>query len=63
MRTDGIQALQRVLAELRAGAPHTDLITADSVVELEKARAVQPFKSPALDSWPAEDRDPTESNT
>jgi ABC-type Fe3+ transport system substrate-binding protein len=59
VRSDGIQALQRVLAELRAKTPHTDLITADTVVDLEKANAVQAFKSPVLESWPAEDRDPT----
>jgi len=59
VRTDSTQALQRVLAELRAKAPHTDLITSSAVVELEDAQAVQAFKSPVLESWPAQDRDPT----
>jgi ABC-type Fe3+ transport system substrate-binding protein len=59
VRTDSTQALQRVLAELRAKAPHTDLITSSAVVELEQANAVQAFKSPVFDSWGAQDHDPT----
>ena len=58
VRTDSTQALQRVLAELRAKAPHTDLITSSAVVELEDANAVQSFKSPVFDNWPAQDHDP-----
>ena len=49
VRTDSTQALQRVLAELRAKAPHTDLITSSAVVELEQANAVQAFKSPVFE--------------
>ena len=59
VRTDSTQALQRVLAELRAKAPHTDLITSTAVVELEDAKAVQSFKSPVFDNWTARDHDPT----
>ena len=59
VRTAGVPALQRVLAELRAKTPHTDLITTETVVELEQANAAQAFQSPALASWPAQDRDPT----
>jgi len=59
VRTDSTSALQRVLAELRAKAPRSDLITSNAVVELEDANAVQAFKSPVLDSWTAQDRDPS----
>ncbi len=51
VRTDGNPGATARLGRITgACTPHTDLITADSVVDLEKANAVQPFKSPALDS-------------
>jgi iron(III) transport system substrate-binding protein len=59
VRTDSTLALQRVLAELRAKAPHTDLITSTAVVELEDAKAVQSFNSPVFGNWTAQDHDPT----
>lgn len=58
VRTDSTKALQRVLAEVRAKTPHTDLITSSSVIELRQADAVQSFRSPVWDTYPAEDRDP-----
>lgn len=58
VRTDSTKALQRVLAELRAKTPRTDLITSNAIVELRKAGAVQAFRSPVLDTFAAEDKDP-----
>lgn len=58
VRTDSTKALQRVLAELRAKTPRSDLITSNAIVELRKAGAVQSFRSPVLDTFLAEDRDP-----
>ena len=58
VRTDSTKALQRVLAEFRAKTSRTDLITSSAVVDLRRAGAIQPFKSPVLDAYPAEDRDP-----
>ena len=58
VRTDSVKALQRVLAEVRARTPRTDLITSSSVLELGQADAVQAFKSPVLDLYPPSTRDP-----
>jgi iron(III) transport system substrate-binding protein len=58
VRTDSTKALQRVLAEFRAKSSKTDLITSSAVVDLKKAGAIQAFKSPTLDAYPAEDYDP-----
>ena len=58
VRTDSTKALQRVLAEFRAKSSRTDLITSSAIVELRKAGAIQSFKSPVLDAYPAEDKDP-----
>ncbi len=58
VRTDSTKALQRVLAELRARQSRTDLITSNAVVELREAGAVQAFRSPVLDQFAPEDRDP-----
>lgn len=58
VRTDSTKALQRVLAELRARQARTDLITSNAVVELREAGAVQSFRSPVLDQFAPEDRDP-----
>ena len=59
VRTDSTKALQRVLAELRAKTSRTDLITSSHVLELKEAGAIQAFKSPILDLYPAEGKDPT----
>lgn len=58
VRTDSTKALQRVLAEFRAKSSKTDLITSSAVVDLKKAGAIQAFKSPTLNAYPAEDYDP-----
>lgn len=58
VRTDSTKALQRVLAELRARQSRTDLITSNAVVELREAGAVLSFRSPVLDQFAQEDRDP-----
>lgn len=58
VRTDSIKALHRVLAELRARQPRTDLITSSAVVELRAAGAVLAFHSPLLDTFNPEHRDP-----
>ena len=58
VRTDSTKALQRVLAELRARQARTDLITSNAVVELKEAGAVLSFRSPVLDQFAPEDRDP-----
>ena len=58
VRTDSTKALQRVLAELRARSTKTDLISSNAVVELRDANAVQSFRSPVLDQFAKEDRDP-----
>jgi iron(III) transport system substrate-binding protein len=57
VRTDSTKALQRVLAELRAHSPRTDLITSNAILDLKEAGAVQPFTSPSLAPYPADDRD------
>lgn len=58
VRTDSMKALHRVLAEIRARQPRTDLITSSAVVDLRAAGAVIPFKSPVLDTFRPQDRDP-----
>jgi iron(III) transport system substrate-binding protein len=57
VRTDSNKALARVLAEFRARSSVTDLITSSAVADLKKAGAIQAFKSPSLDVYPAEDKD------
>lgn len=57
VRTDSTKALQRVLAEFRARANKSDLITSSAVSDLKKAGAIQAFKSPSLDVYPPEDKD------
>jgi ABC-type Fe3+ transport system substrate-binding protein len=59
IRTGSSQVLQRVLAELRAKAPKTDLITSYAGRQFRAANAIQAFKSPILDVYPAADKDPT----
>jgi iron(III) transport system substrate-binding protein len=58
VRTDSTKALQRVLAEMRARSNRTDLITSSAVVDLKRAGAIQSFRSPVLDAYPDEDKDP-----
>jgi ABC-type Fe3+ transport system substrate-binding protein len=58
VRMDSTKALQRLLAEFRAKSARTDLITTSAVVDLKRAGAVQAFKTPSLDVYPAEDKDP-----
>ncbi|MEI6537478.1 MAG: extracellular solute-binding protein, partial [Verrucomicrobiaceae bacterium] len=58
VRTDSTKALQRVLAEFRARSSRTDLITSSAVVELKRAGTIQAFRSPSLDAYAAEDKDP-----
>ena len=59
VRTDSSKALQRVLAEVRAKTPQTDLVTSYAGLELRQANAIQAFRSPVLDSYPAAAKDPT----
>ena len=59
VRMDSTQAAQRVLLESHAGAPQIDLITSDDVMALQRANALQPFRSPTLDSYPAQVKDAT----
>lgn len=58
IRSDGPQALQRVLAEHRARTPRVDLMTSGVVPDLKAAGLVQTFLSPALDAYAPEDKDP-----
>jgi iron(III) transport system substrate-binding protein len=50
--------LQRVLAEHRAKSWRSDLVVSSIVVELKEAGIVQPFRSPILESFPAELQEP-----
>lgn len=52
------QTLQRVLAEQRAKTVRSDLVVSSIVVELKQAGVVQPFRSPILESFPAELQEP-----
>ena len=58
VRTGSRKALQRVLAEHRAGTPRVDVINSNVVVSLKKAGLVQAFRSPALDAYPKKEKDP-----
>jgi iron(III) transport system substrate-binding protein len=58
VRTGSRKALQRVLAEHRAKTPRVDVINANVVVSLKKAGLVQAFRSPALDAYPKNEKDP-----
>jgi iron(III) transport system substrate-binding protein len=57
-RLGSAPTLQRVLAEHRAKSPQSDLVVSSLVVELKQAGIVQPFRSPVLESFPAELQDP-----
>lgn len=57
-RLGSAPTLQRTLAEHRAKAPQSDLVVSSLVVELKQAGIVQPFRSPVLESFPAELQDP-----
>lgn len=57
-RFSSASTLQRILAEHRAKTPRTDLVVSSLVVELKQAQLIQPFRSPILESFPAELQDP-----
>ena len=50
--------LHRVLAEQRSKAVRTDLVVSSIVVELKQAGVVRPFRSPILESFPADLQEP-----
>lgn len=57
-RLGSAPTLQRTLAEYRAKSPQSDLVVSSLVVALKQAGIVQPFRSPILESFPAELQDP-----
>jgi ABC-type Fe3+ transport system substrate-binding protein len=59
IRTNSTKALQRVLAELRAKTYRIDFITSGLVVDMVDAGAITKFRSPVIDKYAKEVRDPT----
>ena len=57
-RMGSAATLQRILAERRAKATRSDLVVSSLVVELKEAGILQPFRSPILESFPAELQEP-----
>ena len=57
-RMGSAATLQRILAEQRAKSSRSDLVVSSIVVELKQAGVVQPFRSPILESFPAELQEP-----
>ena len=58
IRTGTPEGLQRILAEYRAKTNRVDLFNGSAVVDLKEAKLVQDFRTPALDIFPAEIKDP-----
>lgn len=58
LRTGTAEGLQRILAEARARSPHVDLFNGNAVVDLKQAGLAQTFRSPSLDAYPDELKDP-----
>ncbi len=58
IRTGTAEGLQRVLAEHRAKTPRVDLINSNVIEELKEAGLAQRIKTPLLDSFPADFKDP-----
>ena len=58
IRTGTSSALQRILAEHRAGTPRVDLVNANVVGDLVNAGLAQKFHSPVFAAYPKEDLDP-----
>jgi iron(III) transport system substrate-binding protein len=57
-RLGSTAALQRLLAEIRAKTPRTDVVVSSLVVELKQANLAQPFRSPILETFPAAFQEP-----
>ena len=58
IRADTGEALQRILAEHRAKTYSFDIVFASIVEDLREANLVQPLLTPAIDAYPASERDP-----